>query len=127
MYHIESALRYLKLMVGNMAKVEGCITKAFTLKEVTYFSSVYFTEEHNVNTPTMRYNVDEEPTCSDLSIFASRAQLLVVARATILPEKKGRLPCYTCMLTSMGWTNILSKCLLYICVNQHAFSLFHKI
>jgi hypothetical protein len=55
------------------------------------------------------------------------AQLLVVARVTILPQKKGRLPCYTCMLTSMGWTNILSKCLLYICVNQHAFSLFHKI
>jgi Mlc titration factor MtfA (ptsG expression regulator) len=55
------------------------------------------------------------------------AQLLVVAQATILPQKKGWLPCYTCMLTSMGWTNILSKCLLYICVNQHAFSVFHKI
>jgi hypothetical protein len=26
----------------------------------------------------------------------------------------------------MGWTNILSKCLLYICVNQHAFSFFMK-
>jgi hypothetical protein len=55
------------------------------------------------------------------------AQLLVVARATILPKKKGRLPCYTCMLTSMGWINILSKHVLYIYVNQHAFSLFHKI
>jgi hypothetical protein len=54
------------------------------------------------------------------------AQLLVVAQATILPEKKGWLPCYTCMLTSMGWTNILSKCLLYIYVNHHAFSMFHK-
>jgi hypothetical protein len=27
----------------------------------------------------------------------------------------------------MGWTNILSKCLLHIYVNQHAFILFHKI
>jgi hypothetical protein len=27
------------------------------------------------------------------------AQLLVVARVTILPQKKGRLSCYTCMLT----------------------------
>jgi hypothetical protein len=55
------------------------------------------------------------------------AQLLVVARATILPQKKGMLRYYTCMLTLMGWTNILNKCLLYICVNQHAFSLFRKI
>jgi hypothetical protein len=55
------------------------------------------------------------------------AQLLVIAQATILPQKKGRLPYYTCMLTSLGWTNILSKCLLYICVNQHTFSVFHKI
>jgi hypothetical protein len=47
------------------------------------------------------------------------AQLLVVAQSTILPQKKGWLSCYTCMLTSMGWTNILSKCLLYNCVNQH--------
>jgi hypothetical protein len=86
-------------MVDNRARVEGCIAEAFILKELAYFSSVYFAEEHNVNGPTMRYNVDEEPPCSNLSIFASRAQLLVVARATILPQKKGRLPCYTCMLT----------------------------
>jgi hypothetical protein len=43
MYHIERVLRYLKPMVGNMR----------------YFSSVYFAEEHNINAPTMRYNVDE--------------------------------------------------------------------
>jgi hypothetical protein len=72
MYHIERALGYLKSMVGNRARVEGCIVEAFTLKEVAYFSSVYFVEEHNINAPTMRYNVDEEPPCSDLSIFASR-------------------------------------------------------
>jgi hypothetical protein len=40
MYHIERSLRYLKPMVGNRARVEGCITEAFTLKEVAYFSSV---------------------------------------------------------------------------------------
>jgi hypothetical protein len=71
-YHTERALRYLKPIVGNRAWVEGCITKAFTLKEVACFSSVYFAEEHNVNAPTMRYNVDEVPPCSDLCIFASR-------------------------------------------------------
>jgi hypothetical protein len=72
MYHIERALRYLKPMVDNRARVEGCITEAFILKVVAYFSIVYFTEEHNINTLMMRYNVDEEPPCSDLSIFASR-------------------------------------------------------
>jgi hypothetical protein len=72
MYHIERALRYLKPMVDNRARVEGWIAETFTLKEVAYFSSVYFAKEHNVNAPTMRYNVDEEPPYSDLSIFASR-------------------------------------------------------
>jgi hypothetical protein len=87
-YHIERALRYLKPMVGNRASVEWSITEAFILKEVAYFSSVYFTEEYNDNAPTMQYNIDEEPLCSDLSIFASRGTTVVVARATILPRKK---------------------------------------
>jgi hypothetical protein len=72
MYHIEKVLRYLKPIDGNRARVEGCIAEAFTLKEVAYFSSVYIVGEHNVNAPMMRYNVDEEPPCSELSIFASR-------------------------------------------------------
>jgi hypothetical protein len=49
MYHIERAIRYLKPIVGNRPRVEGCITKAITLNEITYFSSYYFVEEHNVN------------------------------------------------------------------------------
>ena len=72
MYHIERALKYLRGMVGNKARVEGCIAEAFLLKEVAYFSSVYFAEEHNVNAPTMRYNVDNEPPISDLKNFQWR-------------------------------------------------------
>ncbi|WVZ85316.1 hypothetical protein U9M48_032260 [Paspalum notatum var. saurae] len=71
MFHIERALKYLRAMVGNKARVEGCIAKAFILKEISYFTSVYFAEEHNVNAPAMRYNVDEEPSASDLPIFQS--------------------------------------------------------
>jgi hypothetical protein len=71
MYHIERALKYLKPMVDNGARVEGCIDEAFILKEVAYFSSVYFTDEHNDNTSMMRYSVNKEPPCS-LSIFTSR-------------------------------------------------------
>jgi hypothetical protein len=44
----------------------------FLLKEVLYFTSVYFTKEHNVYAPTMRYNVNEEPPVSDLKIFQWR-------------------------------------------------------
>jgi hypothetical protein len=39
------------------------------LKEIAYFSSVYFVEHHNVNTPTLRYHVDEDIPYSDLQIF----------------------------------------------------------
>jgi hypothetical protein len=72
MYHIERALKYLRSMVGNNARVEGCITESFLLKEITYFSSVYFAEEHNVNALTVRYNVNEEPPLNDLKNFQWR-------------------------------------------------------
>jgi hypothetical protein len=72
MYYIERALKYLRSMVGNKARVEGCITESFLLKEITYFSSVYFAEGHNVNALTLLYNVDEEPPLSDLKIFQWR-------------------------------------------------------
>jgi hypothetical protein len=69
MYHIERALKKLRAMVRNKANVEGCITEEFKLKEITYFSSVYFAEHHNVNTPTLQYHVDEDIPCSDFQIF----------------------------------------------------------
>jgi hypothetical protein len=37
MYHIERALKYLRAMVGNKARVEGSIAESFLLKEITYF------------------------------------------------------------------------------------------
>jgi hypothetical protein len=86
-------------VVGNRARVEGCITETFILKEVTYFSSVYFVEEHNINAPMMRYNVDEEPPCSDLSIFASRGTTLSSSTSYYSTSEKRRMSCYTCMLT----------------------------
>jgi hypothetical protein len=57
MYSFERALKRLRHMVDNKAKVEGCITKEFKYKEIAYFTSVYFTEKHNVNAPTMWYHV----------------------------------------------------------------------
>jgi hypothetical protein len=91
MYHIERALRYLKPMVGNRARVEGCIAEAFTLKEVAYFSSVYFAEEHNVNAPMMWYNVDEESPCSDLSNGRIHYSLPNIDRYDILNSNNNHL------------------------------------
>jgi hypothetical protein len=59
MYHIERALKYLRAIIGNKARVEGSIAESFLLKEITYFSSVYFTEEYNINALILRYNIDE--------------------------------------------------------------------
>ncbi len=69
MYHIERTLKKIIKMVGNKARVEGRITDEFKLKEIAYFTSVYFIEHHNVNAPTMWYHVDEDIPCSDLQIF----------------------------------------------------------
>jgi hypothetical protein len=69
MYHIERALKKLRPIVGNKARVEGCIAEEFKVKEIAYFTSVYFIENHNVNTPTMRYRVDKDIHCSELQIF----------------------------------------------------------
>jgi hypothetical protein len=69
MYHIERALKNLRAMVRNKAKVEGCVAEEFKLKEIAYFTSVYFVEHHNINTPTMRCHVDEDIPCSDFQIF----------------------------------------------------------
>jgi hypothetical protein len=75
MYHIERALKYLRAMIGNKATVEGSIAELFLLKEITYFSSIYFVEEHNVNALILRYNVDEEPPLIDLKFFQWRGTI----------------------------------------------------
>jgi hypothetical protein len=72
MYHIERSLKNLRAMVRNKAKVEDCIAEEFKLKKIAYFTSVYFTEHHNVNALTMRYHVGDDIPCSDLQICNGR-------------------------------------------------------
>jgi hypothetical protein len=97
MYHIERVLKNLGAMVRNKARVKGCIAEEFKLKEIAYFTSVYFTELHNVNTPTMRYHVDEDIHCSDLQIFQWKG-IIVGASTAYLPTHEGIcLLCSTCM------------------------------
>jgi hypothetical protein len=87
MYHIERALKKLRAMVHNKEMVEDCIAKEFRLKEIAYFTSVYFIEHHNVNTPIMRYHVDEDIPCSDLQIFQWK-RTIVGASTTYQPTQE---------------------------------------
>ena len=56
-------------MVCNKARVEGCIAEAFACKEITNFSSMYFSRANNVNAPTVRYHIVRDVPLSELSIF----------------------------------------------------------
>jgi hypothetical protein len=69
MYNQEIELKKLRVTVRNKARVDGCITEAFTYKEFTNFSSKYFSCANNVNTHTTWYNIVEEILFSELSIF----------------------------------------------------------
>jgi hypothetical protein len=67
MFDIERALKKLRAMVDNKARVEGCIVEKFKLKEVAHFTSCYFAEEHNAFARKKRYhdNEREMPLCYD--------------------------------------------------------------
>jgi hypothetical protein len=58
------------------------------LKEVSYFTSVYFAEEQNVYAATMRYNVDEDLLLVISKFSNGEAQVLVRARSTTLAWMK---------------------------------------
>jgi hypothetical protein len=100
MYHIERALKKLRAMARNKAKVEGCIAEEFKLKEITYFSSVYFVEHHNINAPTFWYHVDEDIPCSDLQIFQWMGVTVSASTAYQLTEEE-QIPALLYMYASM--------------------------
>jgi hypothetical protein len=87
-YPFERALKRLRHMVGNKARVEGRIVEEFKYKEIAYFMSVYFAEEHNVNAPTMRYHIHQDDPCSDLSIFKLRGTTIDVGRICHISEEE---------------------------------------
>jgi hypothetical protein len=100
MYHIDRPLKNLRVMVRNTAKVEGCITEQFKLKEIAYFTSVYFAEHHNINTPTMGYHMDEDISCSDLQIFQS-VGMTVGASTAYHPTEEEKVSALLYMYTNM--------------------------
>jgi hypothetical protein len=69
MYSQERELKKLRAIVHNKARIEGCIAEAFMYKEITNFSSMYFSRVNNVNARTPRYHIVKEVSLSELSIF----------------------------------------------------------
>jgi hypothetical protein len=69
MYSQERELKKHRYTVHNKARVEGCIAEAFTFKEITNFSNMYFSRVKNMNAPTMRYHVVRDVSFSELSNF----------------------------------------------------------
>jgi hypothetical protein len=59
--------------VLNKARVESCIAEAFMCKEITDFSSMYFSRANNVNAHTMRYQIVKEV---PLNFFNGRVKVL---------------------------------------------------
>jgi hypothetical protein len=68
MYSQERELKKLRAIVCNKARAEGCIAEAFTCKEITNFSSIYFSHDNNVNAHTSRYHIEEVVPLSELKI-----------------------------------------------------------
>jgi hypothetical protein len=52
MYSQERELEKHRATVRNKARLEGCIAEAFTCKEITNFSGMYFSRKNNVNAHT---------------------------------------------------------------------------
>jgi hypothetical protein len=69
MYSQERELKKLRYMFCNKTRIEGCIAEAFACKEITNFSSMYFSRVNNVNAPKTWYHVVRDVPFSELSIF----------------------------------------------------------
>jgi hypothetical protein len=69
MYSQERELKKLRSTICNKTRVEGCIVEAFVCKEITNFSSMYFSHANNVNAHTTQYHVVRDVLLSELSNF----------------------------------------------------------
>jgi hypothetical protein len=88
MYNQERELKKLRYTVRNKARVEGCIAEAFTYKEITNFSSMYFLRANTVNAPTTRYHVVRDVPLSELTIFQWKGTCVGAPSAHYVTDKE---------------------------------------
>jgi hypothetical protein len=75
-------------MVHNKARFEGCIAETFACKEITNFSSMYFSRANNVNAPTTRCHVVKDVPLSELSIFQWKGTCVGATSAHYVMDKE---------------------------------------
>jgi hypothetical protein len=111
MYHIGRALKNLRAMVRNKARVEGCITEAFLQRR--FHTSRVCISQRNKMSMLLRY--DTMSMRNLLSVISKisngEAQILVRARSTTLAWMKECPYCYTCTRIWKRWTHISCKSL----------------
>jgi hypothetical protein len=88
MYSQERELKKLRYTVHNKAMVEGYIVETFTCKEITNFSSMYFSRANNVNAPTTRYHVVRDVSLSELPIFQWNGTCVGATSARYVTDKE---------------------------------------
>jgi hypothetical protein len=88
MYSQERELKKLRYTVRNKARVEGCTAEAFTCKEITNFSSMYFSRPNNMNTATTRYHVLRNVPLNKLSIFQWKGKGVEAPSAHYVTDKE---------------------------------------
>jgi hypothetical protein len=88
MYSQERELKKLRAIVHNKARVDGCIAEAFTCKEITNFSSLYFSCANNVNAHMPRYHIVKEVPLSELSIFQWKGKGVGAPTAHFVTDKE---------------------------------------
>jgi hypothetical protein len=88
MYSQERELKKLRYTVRNKATVQGCIVEAFMYKEITNFSSMYFSHANNVNAPTTWYHVVRDVPLSELSIFQWKGTCVAAPSAHYVTDKE---------------------------------------
>jgi hypothetical protein len=97
MYSQERELKKLRATVCNKARVEGCIREAFACKEITNFSSMYFSRANNVNAHMPRYHIEEVVPLSELKIFQWNGKGVRATSAHFVTGKSVTIPYFTCI------------------------------
>jgi hypothetical protein len=88
MYSQVRELKKLRSMVRNKARIEGCIVESFMCKDITNFSSMYFSYINNVNAHTTRYHVLRDVLLSKLSIFKWKGKGVGAPSAYYVTDKE---------------------------------------
>jgi hypothetical protein len=70
---MERQQKVIKGTVKNRARVEGCIAEAELLKELSYFTSGFFSDDvPTVHNPVPRYNPEIMSEDCELSLFSTK-------------------------------------------------------